>query len=185
MSLLAAAPRRALILGAARSGKSSYAQKLAERTSNARIYLATGAASDAEMAARIARHRADRGAGWITIEEPLALAGALRENADQSRIVLVDCLTLWLSNLMFANRDIAKESAQLCDALTLARGPIVLVSNEVGAGIVPENQLARAFRDWQGRLNQDVARVCDVVVLIAAALPILLKPSSAPDIVLG
>ncbi len=169
-----ALPRVTLVLGGVRSGKSRHAETLV-REAGGGIYLATAQALDAEMAARIARHRAERGAGWITIEEPLELADALARHAQGGRPVLVDCLTLWLSNLMGAQRAIAHEVGQLLTALQAVRGPVVLVSNEVGLGIVPDNALARAFRDEAGRLNQAVARVADRVVFLAAGLPLVLK----------
>ena len=169
--------RSVLVVGGARSGKSAYAQRLAEASAPERLYLATGSADDDEMASRIARHQAERGAGWSTREEPLALAGALTREARSGRVMLVDCLTLWLSNCLFAGRDPADEIKRLCEALGALGGPVILVSNEVGAGLVPETKLGRDFRDWQGRLNQDAARACDAVVLVAAGLPTLLKPA--------
>ena len=132
------------------------------------------------MAARIERHRAERGAGWTTLEEPLAIAAALDSEARVGRVVLVDCLTLWLANALFARRDVAAETALLCEAIGRLRGPAVFVSNEVGAGIVPATRSGREFRDWQGRVNQSVARACDGVVMVAAGLPTLLKPAPAP-----
>lgn len=176
--------RSVLVLGGARSGKSRYALGLAEATSAERLYLATGSAGDDEMAARIARHRAERGAGWTTLEEPLALGPTLRAEARAGRVVLVDCLTLWLANLLFAGRDPAAATADLCAAIAGLAGPAVLVSNEVGAGIVPATPAGRQFRDWQGRVNQQVAGACDTVALIAAGLPLLLKPSPAPRLAL-
>lgn len=176
--------RSVLVLGGARSGKSGYALALAEQTARARIYLATGSAGDDEMAARIARHQAERGDGWTTVEEPLALVEALQAQARADRALLVDCLTFWVANAMFAQRDLAIETKRLCAAIPTLSGPVVFVSNEVGAGLVPETKLGRAFRDWQGRVNQDVARACDGVVLVAAGLPTLLKPSSAPQFAL-
>jgi adenosylcobinamide kinase/adenosylcobinamide-phosphate guanylyltransferase len=170
--------RSVLVIGGARSGKSAYAQALAENCAPERLYLATGSAGDDEMAARIARHRSERGAGWSTREEPLALAAALQAEARKGRVVLVDCLTFWLSNCLFAGRDLAHESDALCRALGALEGPVVIVSNEVGAGIVPDTRLGRDFRDWQGRLNQNVARVCDTVMAVTAGLPALLKPTA-------
>jgi adenosylcobinamide kinase/adenosylcobinamide-phosphate guanylyltransferase len=137
------------------------------------VYVATAEAHDAEMAARIAAHRVGRAAGWRTIEAPLDPAGALAEAGD--RPALVDCLTLWLANLMFADRDMAEARARLAAALRRRRAPTVLVSNEVGLGIVPENALARAFRDEAGRLHQVVAAEADRVVFMIAGLPLTVK----------
>jgi adenosylcobinamide kinase / adenosylcobinamide-phosphate guanylyltransferase len=161
------------ILGGARSGKSARAQALAEAAGETRLYIATAEALDVEMEARIARHKADRGAGWRTVETPLDLVAAM-EAAD-APVVLVDCLTLWLSNLMHHGRDVEAESAALCACLGRFEGEVILVSNEVGLGLVPETPLGRAFRDAQGRLNQRVAAVCDVVEFVAAGLPLRLK----------
>jgi adenosylcobinamide kinase/adenosylcobinamide-phosphate guanylyltransferase len=137
------------------------------------------------MAERIARHRATRASGWTTREEPLALADVLSAEAQPGRIVLVDCLTLWLSNLMLARRDVDAEIARLCEAIPGLGGPAAFVSNEVGLGLVPETRLGRDFRDAQGRANREVARACDAVVLVAAGLPRLLKPAPPPAIILG
>ncbi|MGD0722481.1 MAG: bifunctional adenosylcobinamide kinase/adenosylcobinamide-phosphate guanylyltransferase [Roseiarcus sp.] len=172
--------RSLLVLGGARSGKSGYALALAEAAAGERLYLATGSAGDAEMAARIARHRSERGEGWTTLEEPLALAEALAREARAARVVLVDCLTFWLANAMFARRDPAEETARLCAAIEALAGPAVFVSNEVGSGIVPETRLGRDFRDEQGRLNQAVARACGGVALVVAGVPIQLKPAPWP-----
>jgi adenosylcobinamide kinase/adenosylcobinamide-phosphate guanylyltransferase len=174
--------RSVLVLGGARSGKSGYALALAEAAAAERLYLATGSAGDAEMAARIERHRAERGAGWTTLEEPLALGAALDAEARAGRVTLVDCLTLWLANALFAGCDVAAETARLCEAIGRLRGPAVFVSNEVGSGIVPATRSGRDFRDWQGRLNQHVARACDGVVMVAAGLPTLLKPAPPPPL---
>jgi len=167
--------RRVLILGGARSGKSARAERLtlALAAGGTATYLATSEAGDAEMSDRIAEHRARRGPAWVTREVPLDLAAAL---ADETQPVLVDCLTLWLSNLMAEERDIAAETARLAAALSEATAPVVLVSNEVGMGIVPDNALARAFRDHAGRLHQAIAQVCDRVELVVAGLPLILKP---------
>jgi adenosylcobinamide kinase / adenosylcobinamide-phosphate guanylyltransferase len=174
--------RSVLVLGGARSGKSAYAQSLVEAAASERLYLATGEAGDAEMAARIARHKAERGAGWTTLEEPVDLAEALRAEARSGRAVLVDCLTLWLTNLMFAGRDVEAEIARLARTIGLIEGPAVIVSNEVGLGLVPETKLGREFRDWQGFANREAAKACDAVVLVAAGLPTLLKPRPRPDL---
>lgn len=176
--------RSVLVLGGARSGKSAYAQSLVEAAASERLYLATAEAGDAEMAARIDRHRADRGAGWLTREEPLALAEALIAEARPGRALLVDCLTLWLSNLMLAGREVEGEIVRLTEAIGALRGPVVVVSNEVGLGVVPDNALARAFRDAQGRLNREAARACEAVVFVAAGLPTLIKPASRPTLTL-
>jgi adenosylcobinamide kinase/adenosylcobinamide-phosphate guanylyltransferase len=170
-----------LVLGGARSGKSAFAEKLIEDTGFARVYLATATAGDDEMKARIAHHRAQRGEGWTTIEEPLALVDALTREATRGRVVLVDCLTLWLSNLMSAQRDPEIEARRLTRFLGVAKYPIVFVSNEVGLGLVPETPLGRAFRDAQGRLNQVVATAVPQVAFIAAGLPLWLKRPSAKE----
>ncbi len=170
--------RTTLVLGGARSGKSAFAEKLVRESGLARVYLATAAPGDEEMRARIAHHRQQRGDGWLTIEEPLALVDGLTREAGRGRAVLIDCLTLWLSNLMLAGRDPEIEARRLARFLDVAPGPVVLVSNEVGLGLVPETPLGRAFRDAQGRLNQIVAAVVPNVVFVAAGLPLWLKQSS-------
>jgi adenosylcobinamide kinase/adenosylcobinamide-phosphate guanylyltransferase len=185
MDPIAAPPlacRAALVLGGARSGKSRYALALAEAAATERLFLATAAAGDAEMAARIERHRTGRGPGWRTLEEPLELAAALRAEARESRVVLVDCVTLWLSNVLIAGRDVAAQLADLVDTIAALDGPAVIVSNEVGAGLVPPTPLGREFRDWQGRANQELARACDAAVWVAAGLPTLLKPAPRPNL---
>lgn len=164
-----------LVLGGARSGKSGFAQKRAETFPNALTYVATAQAFDAEMTDRIARHRADRGPRWRTVECPLNLAQAIRETQNSDAVLLVDCLTLWISNLMMAEKDIALASAELITALEAAVGTVVLVSNEVGQGIVPDNALARRFRDEAGWLHQAVAKVADEVWFVTAGLPQQLK----------
>jgi adenosylcobinamide kinase/adenosylcobinamide-phosphate guanylyltransferase len=164
-----------LVLGGARSGKSRYAEALVTGAAASGTYIATAEAGDAEMAARIARHRAGRGACWRTVEEPLDVAGAITAHADPARPILVDCLTLWLSNLLGAGRIGEHESEMLLGALRDAAGPVVLVANEVGMGLVPETPLGREFRDEAGRLNQAVAALADRVVFVAAGLPLELK----------
>lgn len=177
--------RHVLILGGARSGKSRTALELAETSSAARILIATAQAFDDEMRERIAHHRVERGPSWTTVEAPLDLAAAIRANAGPDRVVLVDCLTLWLSNLMMNERDPIQEVDVFIDALKNVASPIVLVSNEVGQGIVPATSLGRSFRDHQGRLNQGLAEACDAVVFVAAGCPILLKPAPLLNLCLG
>ena len=169
-----------LVLGGARSGKSRYAESLVEGGAGAKVYLATAEAGDAEMAARIAAHRARRGPSWTTLEAPLELAGALASASTRETAVLVDCLTLWLSNILAAGRDPGAETGRLLAALPGLGGPVVFVSNEVGQGVVPVNALARRFVDEAGRLHQALAAAADSVVLMTAGLPLTLKgaPSS-------
>jgi adenosylcobinamide kinase / adenosylcobinamide-phosphate guanylyltransferase len=168
-------PPVTLVLGGARSGKSRYAERLVEAAAPAGTYCATAEAGDTEMAARIAAHRARRGAFWRTVEAPLALAPVIAGEPTPERPLLIDCLTLWLSNLLLAGRPVEEETAALCRALQLAAGPVVLVANEVGMGLVPETSLGRRFRDAAGRLNQQVAAIADRVVFVAAGLPLVLK----------
>jgi len=163
-----------LVLGGARSGKSRYAESLIAALPPPWVYLATAEARDAEMAKRIAAHRARREAGWQTVEAPHDLAGALRA-APTEAAVLVDCLTLWLSNRMVAVADIDREIDTLESALASHDGPAVVVSNEVGAGIVPDNALARRFQDLQGILNQRIAAKASRVVFMVAGLPLQVK----------
>ncbi len=165
----------AFVTGGARSGKSALAERLARETGLARVYVATAQAFDAEMAERIARHRADRGEGWETVEAPHDLADALAAADGAGRVILVDCLTLWLSNRMLADADVEAESARLCAALAALRAPVALVSNELGLGLVPETPLGRRFRDAQGRLNQQVAAMADLALFVVAGLPLVLK----------
>ena len=167
------------MIGGARSGKSSFAESLVIATNRPRRYIATAQAWDAEMRARIAQHQDQRGDNWITVEAPLDLCGALAD-APPSEIVLVDCATLWLSNHLLAEADLDAESAKLLDAIAACPVPIVVVSNEVGWSIVPDNALARAFRDAQGRLNQQMAAQAGLVVAVMAGLPIVLK-GNLPD----
>ena len=176
--------RSLLALGGARSGKSRYARALAEAAKPDRLLIATAWPGDDEMAARIARHRAERGEGWTTIEEQRDLVEALSREAREERATVVDCLTFWLANLALSGRDLALETRRLRQAVQTLGGPVIFVSNEVGLGIVPETPLGRDFRDWQGRLNQELAAACDVVVFIAAGLPLVLKPASGATIAL-
>lgn len=164
-----------LLVGGARSGKSRIAQTRAEELNGELVYIATGQALDAEMTARIARHRAERGARWRTVEAPLELADTIRREGAHDRVLLVDCLTLWLSNLLLGEHDIEAATAALLDELATTSASVLLVSNEVGMGIVPENALARRFRDEAGRLNQRVAAAASEVLLVAAGLAIRMK----------
>lgn len=168
-------PVRQLILGGARSGKSRHAEQLALATGGAVTYVATAVAADAEMQERIAHHRAQRPAAWSLVEEPLALAQVLRAHAVADGCLLVDCLTLWLGNLLVDEARLQQEIDALYAALPELPGEILLVSNEVGWGIVPDNPLARRFRDEAGRLHQRLAGVCDRVTLVVAGLPLALK----------
>ena len=162
------------LLGGARSGKSAHAEKLATALPAPWFYIATAQAFDDEMADRIALHRARRGEGWQTLDAPLDLSGALR-SVPEGRPVLVDCLTLWLSNHMLAGHDLDALSAELAAVLAAPRGPWFAVSNEVGMGIVPDNALGRQFRDAQGRLNQQVATIASRVLFMVAGLPMQVK----------
>lgn len=169
-----------LVLGGARSGKSRFAEDLAGRFRE-RTYLATAEAGDAEMVARIREHRARRGSDWRTVEEPLALAETLATTAAPGRAVLVDCLTLWLSNLLGADRPVVEEYERLRAALDGLPGLVILVSNEVGLGIVPNNALARAFRDHAGRVHQAVAERAAAVYFCVAGHAMPVKPAP-PDL---
>jgi adenosylcobinamide kinase/adenosylcobinamide-phosphate guanylyltransferase len=166
-----------LVLGGARSGKSRFAEGLLADRAGRRVYVATAEPGDAEMQARIRGHRDRRGSGWRTVEAPVDIVPALEGAGEDA--VLLDCLTLWLSNLMAAGRDVERAGAELCAALARAPGPVVLVSNEVGLGIVPDNALARDFRDHAGRLNQTIAATATRVYFLAAGLPLVLKDQAA------
>jgi adenosylcobinamide kinase/adenosylcobinamide-phosphate guanylyltransferase len=166
----------ALILGGAASGKSTFAEGLVTGLGWPRVYLATAQAWDEEMQARIARHREARGPAWRTVEAPLDLARALRD-VTREEAVLVDCATLWLSNRMLAGDDLPAAEAELLAALAGCPAPVAVVSNEVGLGIVPDTALGRRFRDAQGGLNQRLAAQADLVVFVAAGLPLVLKGS--------
>ena len=168
-----------LFWAVARSGKSRFAESLVERSGLDPVYVATAAAGDTEMVDRIAHHRARRGDRWTTIEEPVDLCGTLVENATADAAVLVDCLTLWITNLMMHDADVGAETERLAAQIPDLAGPVVFVSNEVGLGIVPENAMARAFRDHAGRLHQQVAEYAEQVFFIAAGLPMALKERQA------
>jgi adenosylcobinamide kinase/adenosylcobinamide-phosphate guanylyltransferase len=174
-------PLVTLVLGGARSGKSAYAESLIASASGMGgrgLYIATAEPGDGEMVERIRRHQARRGGAWTTVEEPLKLVDTLRRFSDPERPMLVDCLTLWLSNVMAADRDVDAEVAALTGGLNHLAGSVVLVSNEVGLGLVPATPLGRAFRDHAGRLNQAVAQRADRVVFVAAGLPLALKDAT-------
>ena len=175
---VASSARVVLVLGGARSGKSAFAESLIAARCGTAIYVATAEAGDAEMAARIAAHRARRGRTWQTVEAPIELAATIERESRSGNPILVDCLTLWMSNLIGRAADPATAGDALVTVLGRARNPIVLVSNEVGQGIVPENALARRFADDLGYLNQRVAAVADAVFLLAAGLPLTLKKPS-------
>jgi adenosylcobinamide kinase/adenosylcobinamide-phosphate guanylyltransferase len=168
-------PPVTLVLGGARSGKSAFAESMIEAASASRLYLATGQAWDEEMRERIAAHQQRRGEGWETIEAPVELLQLLETNARADRPVLVDCLTLWVTNLMLGEHDIDTAFERLAAGLPGLKGPVVFVSNEVGLGIVPDNAMARAFRDHAGRLNQKIAGLADDVYFVAAGLPLKMK----------
>ncbi|KQX19405.1 MULTISPECIES: bifunctional adenosylcobinamide kinase/adenosylcobinamide-phosphate guanylyltransferase [unclassified Sphingomonas] len=167
--------RSLLVLGGARSGKSRYAQARAEATGLQRLFVATAQAFDDEMRDRIARHRDDRDAAWQTVETPLDLAGTIVARSRPNIVLLIDCLTLWTTNLILGDHDCRVATAALVEAIGTAEGPLVLVANEVGFGIVPDNALARRFRDEAGIINQRVGAAVDEVQLVAAGLPLKLK----------
>ncbi|WP_321494383.1 bifunctional adenosylcobinamide kinase/adenosylcobinamide-phosphate guanylyltransferase [uncultured Desulfobacter sp.] len=169
-----------LVLGGCRSGKSRFARQTADDMAmDKKIYLATCVPTDREMEERVNRHRDDRGPGWSTIEEPVLVHEAIDRACAQAKVILVDCLTLWTSNLLFHGKDESGVMASvdlLLDALNRSACPVILVSNEVGYGIVPENSLARQFRDIAGLVNQRVARAVDEVIVSMAGIPVQIKP---------
>lgn len=173
-------PGLTLVLGGARSGKSAHAEALVLACGLEPVFVATATALDAEMAARIARHRADRDPAWRTVEEPLELADRIALESRPGRAVLVDCLTLWLTNLMVSGRDVPAACDALVASLAAPEGPIVLVSNEVGLGIVPLDPMSRAFVDHAGRLHASIAARAGWVRFMAAGLPLDLKPLVPP-----
>ena len=174
--------RHALVLGGARSGKTAFAESLAMRSGSKPVYLATAEALDAEMRERVASHQRGRGERFATIEEPIALSDALLMAAREHDVILVDCLTLWITNLLIANQDVAMAVSELGATLVqLKTARVILVSNEVGLGIVPDNAMARTFRDLAGSAHQRLAEVCDDVYFVAAGLPMTLK-GEAPGV---
>jgi adenosylcobinamide kinase / adenosylcobinamide-phosphate guanylyltransferase len=170
-------PRVTLVLGGARSGKSRLAENLLEPYAE-KVYLATATAGDDEMQARIDQHQARRGAGWLTIEEPLDIIDVIAAESDKGRPLLIDCLTLWAMNFVTAGRDGGVEITKLFEALQKTNGPVVMVSNEIGLGVIPDNQLSRLFVDMQGNINQVVAQAAERVIFVAAGLPMILKDQS-------
>ena len=167
------------VIGGCRSGKSTYAMQTAERVpAEQKIFIATCVPRDDEMKRRVARHQKERSQNWVTVEAPLNLPEAIRQNSRSGDVILVDCLTLWVSNLLMETGDeskIEETISQFINAIEKAAGPIVLVSNEVGAGIVPENALARQYRDIIGRVNQTVAKTAGRVIWMVAGIPVTVK----------
>lgn len=182
---------RTLVFGGARSGKSAHAESIAAASGKQVIYIATAQAGDGEMATRIASHRQQRDQAWATAEEPLALGAAIAQWSAPERLILVDCLTIWLSNLLFCEQKnypeigeivppaaFLQQRAHFLQALEQTKGDVVLVSNEVGMGVIPQGAVSRWFVDEAGRLNQAVAARCERVLLVAAGLPLVLKGAS-------
>ncbi len=177
-------PAAILVIGGCRSGKSRHALALASAVAGRRIFVATCMASDDEMAARVQRHRAERDPSWETVEEGENLVGVLDRWDGAGRVMIVDCLTLWTSNLLAAglgDAAIEARAAQLADRLEKVRGRVILVANETGAGIVPDNPLARRFRDLAGLVNQKMAAACQQVVWMVAGIPVTIKPGIASE----
>ena len=173
----------ALVIGGCRSGKSSHALQLADRVGNARkIFIATCIPRDDEMHQRVSKHQAERGAGWTAVETPIFISEAIKDIGPNADVLLVDCLTLWVSNLMMEHADydaskelLAAHTFRLIESLQAAACPVILVTNEVGAGIVPDNPLARAFRDAVGQVNQRIAACADQVIWMVAGIPVKIK----------
>ncbi len=173
-------PKRTIILGGARSGKSSFAERLAVHYGKSRVYIATAQALDDEMRSRIERHISRRGAGWRTVEAPLDVASTVAKAA-AGEVLLLDCATLWLSNHLLAGTDLSAATNGLLSALRACPADVIVVSNEVGFGIVPDTPLGRQFRDAQGRLNQHLAEWADLAVLVVAGIPLVLKGTLPRD----
>ena len=172
--------RHALVLGGARSGKTGFGERLALRSGHRPVYLATAEALDAEMVERVQSHQRGRASQFTTVEEPVALSSALIAAAATHDVILVDCLTLWISNLLGAGENVALAVDELAGTLgQIQRAKIILVSNEVGLGIVPDNALARMFRDLAGSTHQRLAEICDDVYFVVAGLPMTLKGETA------
>ena len=167
-------PKITLIIGGAASGKSVFAENLVMSSGQTRSYIATAQAFDDEMAAKVVKHKSQRGTEWHTYEEPYTPWDVLVK-LTPSNIALLDCATFWLSNIMMGEQDLKVEKAKLFDGIRSCQGSIVIVTNEVGQGVVPDNKLARAFRQQQGELNQELAALSDLVVLVTAGLPLTLK----------
>jgi adenosylcobinamide kinase / adenosylcobinamide-phosphate guanylyltransferase len=166
------------VIGGARSGKSRFAEQLVEESGLTPVYIATGQGMDEEMVERIALHRRRRGNRWLTVEAPIDLPAAVRNEAKPGNMLLVDTVTMWIANLMAAGRNIAGDVDSLLAAVAARKAPIVVVSDETGLGIVPDNAIARLFRDHAGTANQAVARLADRVFLVAAGIPVCIKPNS-------
>jgi adenosylcobinamide kinase/adenosylcobinamide-phosphate guanylyltransferase len=167
------------IIGGARSGKSSYAENLAKHNDSGVIYVATAQAYDDEMHGRIEQHKQQRPGEWLTFEEPLEISKVIQDESHSKNCLLIDCLTLWLTNLLCADKNIADYKQQLINALNNAKGDIILVSNETGMGVVPMGELTRRYCDEAGWLHQEVAALADQVVLMVAGIPVVIKPMSS------
>lgn len=166
---------RTLILGGARSGKSRYALELGESLGVDRVFVATAQGFDVGMRERIDRHRADRDSSWRTVEEAAEVWDVIESECQEGQVVVLDCLTLWLNNLMLKERDVESDLERLVESLEGVEGELILVSNEIGLGLVPDTELGREFRDLHGRMNQRVASVCDRVLFMVAGLPVVVK----------
>ena len=167
-------PKLTMVIGGAASGKSVYAENLVIGSGQPRSYIATAQAFDDEMRDKVIKHKTQRGADWDTYEAPLKPWEALNK-IDASHVTLLDCATFWLSNMLLSKSDLTSEKSNFINGLKTANGPVVIVTNEVGQGVVPDNRLARQFRQAQGELNQDLAALCDLAVLVTAGLPLALK----------
>ncbi|MBI5101059.1 MAG: bifunctional adenosylcobinamide kinase/adenosylcobinamide-phosphate guanylyltransferase [Nitrospirae bacterium] len=164
------------VIGGARSGKSSFALDRASEYEGQKVFIATAQAFDSEMTKRIQKHRQERGGDWETVEAPLAITGVLKDKSGKCGVIVIDCLTLWLSNLLLAGMDVEMETGSFISSLSTVNCPrVFIVSNEVGMGIVPENELARRFRDIAGRLNQKTAALADEVYMVTAGIPVKIK----------